>query len=62
MPSKCIACNLKHPNFNHKDEQKALYSNTCKLENLVDIKHKQCITCKIKKQIAIVKMKKTIIL
>ena len=48
MHSKCIICNLKYPNFNYKDEQKALYCASCKLDDMIDVKHKRCITCDLR--------------
>jgi uncharacterized protein YajQ (UPF0234 family) len=46
---KCILCNIKRPNFNYKEELKAVYCFDCKLEDMVDIKNKKCISCNIKR-------------
>jgi hypothetical protein len=42
---KCIICNDKIPNFNYKNESKALYCNDCKLPDMINIKNKKCIIC-----------------
>jgi uncharacterized protein YajQ (UPF0234 family) len=41
-------CN-KHTCFNYKNKSKALYCKQHKLPDMVDIKHKKCITCNIKR-------------
>lgn len=46
--TKCIKCNIKRPNFNYKEEKKALYCGNCKLSDMVDINNKKCINCNIK--------------
>ena len=40
MPSKCITCHIKQTSYNYKDEQKLLYCNDGKLENMVDVLNK----------------------
>ena len=48
MPTKCINCNLKQPNYNYQNEKIPLYCKSCKLDDMIDIKHKKCITCNLK--------------
>ena len=45
MPSKCIICNSTRPNFNYPNGKQALYCGSCKLENMLDVETKTCITC-----------------
>ena len=42
MPSKCIVCEKTRPYFNFEGEKKATHCSSCKLENMVDIKHPKC--------------------
>ena len=50
MPSKCITCKEKRPNLSiYAGETNCIaHCSGCKLENMVDIKHPKCITCKEK--------------
>ena len=41
---KCIKCNNKQPVFNYENEKKALYCGDCRLENMIDVISKRCIT------------------
>ena len=34
------------PNLNYPNEKQELYCNDCKLENMIDVRHKKCIICK----------------
>ncbi len=44
--SKCIVCDKKRPNFNYKEEMKALYCKECSKPEMIDIKNFKCIICK----------------
>ena len=46
-----MICNSTRPYFNYPNEEKALYCVSCKLENMVDVKNRKCITCKLNNHI-----------
>ena len=48
MPTTCSTRKLHKPNLNYPNEKRALYCKSCKLEDMIDILHKKCITCNIK--------------
>ena len=58
ITGKCITCNLKHTNFNYKDEIKPLYCKYYKICDMVDVRNKNVSHV----QISIINMKKAIIL
>jgi hypothetical protein len=43
--SICV-CGKSYPNYNYLTESRPKYCNKCKLDEMIDIKHKKCITCK----------------
>jgi len=47
MPSKCIICKLKRPNFGNPNDKIAKYCAKCKEPDMIDIRHPKCIICKL---------------
>ena len=48
MVKKCLNCNLKYPNYNLPGKTKA-FCKDCKTDDMIDVSHTKCITCKIKR-------------
>ena len=53
---------MKKPNFNYKAEKQGLYCNDCKKCDMLNVTHKNCITCNLKQPIFNYPNEKTIIL
>jgi len=43
---KCILCKTTIPNYNYEGEPKETHCSSCKLPDMIDIKHRKCIVCK----------------
>ena len=45
MVRLCIVCNKTQPSYNLPNEKTATHCAKCKLDGMIDIKHKKCIVC-----------------
>ena len=48
MPTKCLICKKKRPNFNFEGESKATHCGDCKEAGMIDVKNRKCLICKKK--------------
>ena len=48
MPSKCIICKIKQSFFGRPDDKVATCCNSCKTDDMINIRSRKCLFCKIK--------------